>query len=332
LVIKVVNIRQFWSKKLTFASIFLLFLLPLILIQPKTYINLTIAGLAMGMFLFLMASGLSIIFGLMDVVNFAHGAFFAWGAYVGYSAFKLLTKFVEADSLFVNLLAFFLAMVAVIIAVGILGIIIERIVIRRVYGSHLFQILVTFGLTIILEEFIRISWGPNDLIMPIPFNFRGSWDIVDINVIKYPIIVILLGSIVYGVMQLVLKQTKVGIIVRAGVENREMVQAMGYNIFLFFTATFVVGAGLAALGGFVMSIFSLQIYPAMGGTYLLFAFIVVVIGGLGSVSGSMVGAMIVGLSYNYVAYLFPMAAVGVNVLMMTIIILIRPSGLFPVGK
>jgi branched-chain amino acid transport system permease protein len=332
LVTKIANIRQSWSNTHTFASIFLLFLLPLILIQPKTYINLTIAGLAMGMFLFLMASGLSIIFGLMDVVNFAHGACFAWGAYVGYSTFKLLINLVKADSLFANLMAFFLAMVAAIVAVGMLGIILERVVIRRVYGNHLFQILVTFGVTIILEEIIRIFWGPSDLIMPVPFNFRGSWDIFDINVIKYPIIVILLGSIVYAVIQLTLKWTKVGIIVRAGVENREMVQAMGYNIFLFFTATFITGVGLAALGGFVMSIFSLQIFPAMGGTYLLFAFIVVVIGGLGSVTGSMVGAMIVGLSYNYVAYLFPVAAVATNVLIMTIIVLIRPSGLFAAGK
>ena len=111
-----------------------------------------------------------------------------------------------------------------------------------------------------------------------------------------------------------------------------MVQAMGHNIFLLFTGVFAVGAGLAALGGLAMSIFSLQVYPDMGGTYLLFAFIVVIIGGLGSVTGSLVGALIVGLAYNYVAYLVPWAAAGVNIMIMIIILLIRPTGLFPAGK
>jgi branched-chain amino acid transport system permease protein len=116
------------------------------------------------------------------------------------------------------------------------------------------------------------------------------------------------------------------------VENREMIQAMGHNIFMLFTGVFAVGAGLAALGGVAMSIFSLQVYPDMGATYLLFAFIVVIIGGLGSITGSLVGALIVGLSYNYVAYLVPWAAAGANVMIMIIILLVRPTGLFPAGE
>jgi len=140
------------------------------------------------------------------------------------------------------------------------------------------------------------------------------------------------GLIVYGVIQLILKKTKLGTIVRAGVEDRDMVQAMGHNIFLLFTGVFAAGAALAALGGLAMSIFSLQVYPDMGSTYLLFAFIVVIIGGLGSITGSLVGALIVGLTYNYVAYLVPWAAAGANVLIMIIILLIRPMGLFPAGK
>jgi branched-chain amino acid transport system permease protein len=111
-----------------------------------------------------------------------------------------------------------------------------------------------------------------------------------------------------------------------------MVQAMGHNIFLLFTGVFAAGAALAALGGLAMSIFSLQVYPDMGSTYLLFAFIVVIIGGLGSITGSLVGALIVGLTYNYVAYLVPWAAAGANVLIMIVILLIRPMGLFPAGE
>jgi branched-chain amino acid transport system permease protein len=326
------NIFKRWNQELTLAGAGILLLLPLLAIQPKTYLTLTIAGLAMGMLLFLVASGVSIIFGLMDVLNFAHGALFAWGAYVGFSVFQLLIKWVEADSVLQNLAVFLMAMVAAMITVAILGIILERVIVRRVYGNHLFQILITFGATIVLVELIRVFWGPNDEVTTVPLTFSGNWDIMDVIVSRYRIICIFLGAMVYGVIQLILKKTKLGTIVRAGVEDRDMVQAMGHNIYLLFTGVFAVGAGLAALGGVAMSIFSLQVYPDMGGTYLLFAFIVVIIGGLGSVTGSLVGALIVGLSYNYVAYLVPWAAAGVNVLIMIIILLIRPTGLFQAGK
>ena len=326
------NIFKRWNRELTLAGAGVLFLLPLLAIQPKTYLTLTIAGLAMGMLLFLVASGVSIIFGLMDVLNFAHGALFAWGAYVGFSVFQLLMKWVEADSVLKNFAVLLTAMLAAMVTVAILGVILERVVVRRVYGNHLFQILITFGATIVLVELIRVFWGPNDEVTTVPLTFSGNWDIMDVIVSRYRVICIFLGAIVYGVIQLILKKTKLGTIVRAGVEDRDMVQAMGHNIYLLFTGVFAVGAGLAALGGVAMSIFSLQVYPDMGGTYLLFAFIVVIIGGLGSVTGSLVGALIVGLSYNYVAYLVPWAAAGVNVLIMIIILLIRPTGLFQAGK
>ena len=326
------SIFKRWNQELTLAGAGILFLLPLLEIQPKTYLTLTIAGLAMGMLLFLVASGVSIIFGLMDVLNFAHGALFAWGAYVGFSVFQLLIKWVEADSVLKNVAVFLMAMAAAMVAVAVLGIILERVIVRRVYGNHLFQILITFGTTIVLVELIRVFWGPNDEVTTVPLTFSGNWDIMDVIVSRYRIICILLGAIVYGLIQLILKKTKLGTIVRAGVEDRDMVQAMGHNIYLLFTGVFAVGAGLAALGGVAMSIFSLQVYPDMGGTYLLFAFIVVIIGGLGSVTGSLVGALIVGLSYNYVAYLVPWAAAGANVLIMIIILLIRPTGLFQAGK
>ncbi|MGD9173606.1 MAG: branched-chain amino acid ABC transporter permease, partial [Desulfobacterales bacterium] len=278
------------------------------------------------------ASGLSIIFGLMDVINFAHGVCFAYGAYVAFSVFEYLNAWVTADSVFLNFGIFFIAIVAAFIVVAAVGMVVERVLVRRVYGSHLFQILITFGGMVVLTELIRIIWGPNDEVMPKPVSFAGNWNIFDIIILKYPIYAIALGLIVYAVIQLVLKKSKVGKIVRAGVENPEMVQAMGHNIFLLFTGVFAVGAGLAAVGGLTMAIFNLQVYPDMGGAYLIFAFIIVIIGGLGSVTGSLVGALIVGLSYNYVAYLLPPLAVGVNILIMVIILLIKPTGLFAAGK
>ena len=326
------SVLRRWSQEFTLIGAAVLFILPLIGIPPKTYLTLTIAGLAMGMLLFLVASGVSIIFGLMDVLNFAHGALFAWGAYVGFSVFNLLMPWVVADSVFQNLAVFFIAMTAAMLVVALLGIVLERVIVRRVYGNHLFQILITFGATIVLVELIRVFWGPNDEVMTVPLKFRGNWDIMDVIVYRYRAICILMGLIIYGVLQLILKKTKLGTIVRAGVEDRDMVQAMGHNIYLLFTGVFAVGAALAALGGLAMSVFSLQVYPDMGSTYLLFAFIVVIIGGLGSVTGSLVGALIVGLTYNYVAYLVPWAAAGVNILIMIIILLIRPTGLFLAGE
>jgi len=326
------SIFKRWNQELTMAGVGILFLLPLLGIPPKTYLTLTIAGLAMGMLLFLVASGVSIIFGLMDVLNFAHGALFAWGAYVGFTVFEHVIDWVQADSVWQNAAVFLLALLAAMVAVGALGIILERVVVRRVYGSHLFQILITFGATIVLVELIRVFWGPNDEVTTVPVTFAGNWDILDVIINRYRIICIFLGAVVYGVIQLILKRTKLGTIVRAGVEDRDMVQAMGHNIYMLFTGVFAAGAALAALGGVAMSIFSLQVYPDMGGTYLLFAFIVVIIGGLGSVTGSLAGALIVGLSYNYVAYLVPWAAAGVNVLIMIAILLIRPTGLFQAGK
>ena len=321
-----------WTRELTIAGAIIFFMVPLLGMSGKTYLTLTIAGLAMGMLLFLVASGVSIIFGLMDVLNFAHGALFAWGAYVGFSVFKLLRNWVEAPSVLENFGVFFVAILAAMVAVAVLGAILERVLVRRVYGNHLFQILITFGATIVLVELIRVVWGPNDEVMTVPLTFQGNWDVFDVIIQRYRLICIIIGIILYAVIQLILKKTKLGTIVRAGVENREMVQAMGHNIFLLFTGVFAAGAGLAALGGLAMSIFSLQVYPDMGSTYLLFAFIVVIIGGLGSVTGSLVGALIVGLSYNYVAYLIPWAAAGVNILIMILILLIRPTGLFPAGK
>jgi branched-chain amino acid transport system permease protein len=326
------TILKRWDLKLAIGGAIVLYLLPLLGMDLSTYMTLTIAGLAMGMMLFLVASGLSIIFGLMDVINFAHGVCFAYGAYVAFSVFKYFSAWVTADSVFLNFGIFFIAIVAAFIVVAAVGMVMERVLVRRVYGSHLFQILITFGGMVVLTELIRIIWGPNDEVMPKPVSFAGNWNIFDVIILKYPIYAIALGLIVYAVIQIILKKTKVGKIVRAGVENPDMVQAMGHNIFLLFTGVFAVGAGLAAVGGLTMAIFNLQVYPDMGGAYLIFAFIIVIIGGLGSVTGSLVGALIVGLSYNYVAYLLPPLAVGVNILIMVIVLLIKPTGLFAAGK
>jgi branched-chain amino acid transport system permease protein len=151
-------------------------------------------------------------------------------------------------------------------------------------------------------------------------------------VLRFPIVAIVVGALVYATIAFVLARTRVGLIVRAGVESGEMIQALGHNIYRYFTGVFAAGAALAGLGGLMWAIFSQSVRPGMGGEQLIFAFIVVIIGGLGSVTGSLLGALLVGLSYNYVAFLLPKAAIGVNMAIMVLILLLRPSGLFVAGK
>jgi branched-chain amino acid transport system permease protein len=317
------------------ALVLVLGLLPLTMMETHTYITLTVAGLAMGMLIFLVASGLTLIFGLMDVLNFAHGAVFSWGAYVGFSVLLLLNRqwgWAESASVAVNVLLLAAALlVAMLAAVG-LGVVIERVIVRPVYGKHMFQILITLGATIVLEEAIRIVWGPNDQVVPVPVTFQGSWLVGDVIVLRFPVVAIVVGVLVYVLIRAVLERTRIGLIVRAGVESGEMIQVMGHNVYRYFTGVFAAGSALASLGGLMWAMFSQSVRPTMGAEQLIFAFIVVIIGGLGSVTGSLVGALIVGLSYNYVAFLVPKAAIGVNMALMVVILLLRPTGLYGAGK
>ncbi len=310
-------------------------LLPLAGMEPRVYLTLTVAGLAMGMLIFLVASGLTLIFGLMDVLNFAHGALFSWGAYAGFTAVVWLNRgagWADSPSVWLNALTLVAAVAAAVLVGLAVGVILERVIIRPVYGKHMFQILITLGATIVLEEMIRILWGPNDQVVAVPRMLRGSWDLFDIIVLRVPVVAIALGSAVYAGMMWLLHRTRVGLIIRAGVESGEIVQALGHNIYRYFTGIFALGSALAAVGGLMWAVFQKSVSPAMGGEQLIFAFIVVIIGGLGSVTGSLVGALLVGLSYNYVAFLLPKAALGVNMALMVIILLLRPTGLFGASR
>src|SRR3989304_2016609 len=137
-----------------------------------------------------------------------------------------------------------------------MGLVLERVIVRPVYGRHMFQILITLGATIVLEELIRIGWGPNDQVLPVPFTFQGSWDLADVIVLRFPVVAIVLGLVVYGAIALVLRRTRVGLIVRAGVENGEMIQVLGHDIHRYFTGGFAPGSALAGLGGLMGAVFS----------------------------------------------------------------------------
>ncbi|HEX9490296.1 MAG TPA: branched-chain amino acid ABC transporter permease [Stellaceae bacterium] len=298
----------------------------------STWLTLTVAGVAMGMMLFLMASGLTLIFGLMDVLNFAHGAFITLGAYVAVSVLAALAGWSVAESWWLNLAALLVALGAAIVASGTLGFVFERVIIRRVYGAHLRQILVTVGGLIVAEQLIVALWGPNPLPLPKPASFRGSIILGGAAIEKYRIIAVALGLAVYLALHFVLNRTRIGLLVRAGVENREMVEALGYRIHRLFIGVFVAGTALAGMGGVMWGVYQELVTRAIGADMTILVFIILIIGGLGSVGGCFVGALLVGLLTNYVAFLAPKLALGSNIMLMAAILLWRPRGLFPVAK
>ena len=310
----------------------LLALAALPMMSFSTWLTFTIAGVAMGMMLFLMASGLTLIFGLMDVLNFAHGAFITLGAYVAVSVMAGLAGWSAADSWWLNLAALLVALAAAILASGTFGLVFERLIIRRVYGAHLRQILVTVGGLIVAEQLIVALWGANPLSLAKPATFRGSIVLGDVSIEKYRIIALLLGVAVYVALHLVLNRTRIGLLVRAGVENREMVEALGYRIRRLFIGVFVAGTALAGMGGVMWGLYQELVTRAIGADMTVLVFIILIIGGLGSVGGCFVGALLVGLLTNYVGFLAPKLALGSNILLMAAILLWRPRGLFPVAE
>lgn len=278
-------------------------------------LNLFVNGLSTGMLIFLLAAGLTLIFGLMDVLNFAHGGLFVWGAFAAVWMYATTGSFV-------------LAIIGAIITGVILGFITEKIIITPVYGNHVQQILITLGFMLVLTEMIKVVFGPNQLAAKVPPYLAGSWEIGDVILIKYRLFIIAIGFVVFGIIQFVMKRTKVGLIVRAGVLNKEMVQALGINIKQVFLYTFIVGAALAAFGGALMAPYSGVVYAEMGLEFGILAFIVVVIGGMGSVPGSLMAAILVGLAGSFMAYYVPALSLAVNMILMAIVLIFRPQGLF----
>ena len=278
-------------------------------------INLSLNGLATGMLIFLLAAGLTLIFGLMDVLNFAHGGLFAWGAYSGIWIYSSTGSFL-------------VGIIGAILTGMILGIVTERWIIKPVYGNHVQQILITLGLMLVLSEMLKVVWGPNQISAVTPDYLSGSWEFGGIIIIKYRVFIIAVGFAVFLAVQYLLKKTKIGLVVRAGVMNKEMVQSLGVNIQRVFMFVFMIGAGMAALGGMLLGPYSGVIHADMGMEFAILAFIVVVIGGMGSFTGSVMAAVLVGLSGSFMAYYVPDLALAGNMLLMAVVLIFRPQGLF----
>jgi branched-chain amino acid transport system permease protein len=298
----------------------------------STWLTLTVAGAAMGMMLFLMASGLTLVFGLMDVITFAHGAFISLGAYVATEVVAALPTMATSHSWAASLAVLGAALVAAILVAGLAGLIFEIVIIRRVYGSHLRQILITVGGLIVMQELLVAVWGANPIPVAKPASLQGSIVIAGAAIEIFRLVAVALGLAVYAGLQLLLSRTRLGLTVRAGVENLEMVEALGFRVKRLFVGVFVAGTALAGVGGVMWGVYQGLVTPAIGPEMMILVFIILIMGGMGSVGGAFVAAILVGLITNYTGFLLPKLALGSNILLMVAVLLWRPRGLFPLVK
>ncbi|MDE3231785.1 MAG: branched-chain amino acid ABC transporter permease [Pseudomonadota bacterium] len=322
---------SFDIKPLLLVPVLALLALPLIG-SVDTWLTLSVAGLAMGMIIFIMASGLTLVFGLMDVLNFGHGVFIALGAFVATSVMSGMADWTQSQELWRNLLAVGSAMALAMVASSVIGLAFERFIVRPVYGQHLKQILITMGGMIIGEEIIKVIWGPLQIALPLPEAMRGSLLWGDASLEKYRLMAVVVGLLVFVLQAWTLSRTKVGLLIRAGVQDREMVESLGYKIRRLFVGVFVVGSGLAGLGGVMWGLYQQNVVPQIGAQVNVLIFIVIIMGGLGSTGGALIGALMVGLMANYTGFLFPKLALFSNIALMAAILLWRPQGVYPVAN
>ncbi|GKQ50372.1 ABC transporter permease [Bradyrhizobium sp. Ce-3] len=282
------------------------------------YIVQFLTGLASAASLFLVASGLSIIFGVTRIVNFAHGAFYMLGAYV---AFTLTERFSGA-------FGFWGGIVVAALIVAVIGVLVEMVLLRRIYHSpELFQLLATFGLTLMVEDLVVLIWGPDDLVGRRAPGFKGAIDFFGQNIPSYDLFLIVLGPVVLGVLWLLFQRTRWGVLVRAATQDRDMVAALGVNQKWLFTSVFALGVFLAALGG-ALQIPRDAVNHAMDLRVIVEVFVVVVIGGLGSIIGAFVAAVLVSELNAFGILIFPKISIILVFLVMAVVLIVRPWGLF----
>ena len=288
----------------------------------STLLLLTITGLGLGAMYFLIASGLSLIYGLMGVLNYAHGAFLTVGAY---TTWWVETKLGDFSSVGVRFLVAALAGLAV---GAVIAALVELLLIRPLYQRHIEQVLVTVGLALATTALVRAIWGQDTRALEIPSWLGRTTTIGGASVPNDRFVEIAVALIVLLALEAFLHRTRYGLIIRAGVENRAMVTALGIDVRRAFTLVFAIGGVAAALAGVLSGVYFGSVDPGRGTSLLIFAFIVVVIGGLGSLRGSAVAAVIVGLLQQYANY-YASSGVGdlAVMLLLALVLLARPQGL-----
>ena len=271
-------------------------------------------GLAFGSLLFILASGFSLIFGLMRIVNLSHGAYFMLGAYVGLSAIEAGVNF----------------WIAVLIgggAISILGTVIERFILRRLNGQPLAQVLVTLGIAFIIADACVWIWTGDPRPVPMPRELAGAFRVANLAFPIYRLFVIGAAFALAAALWFLLERSRLGAMIRAGVDDLPMARAMGIRTSLLFSAVFCLGSALAGAGG-VLAAPILSVYPGLDSDMLPLALVVVILGGVGSLLGAFVGSLIIGFIYSYGQALFPDLAYVILFLPMVLVLTLRPTGLF----
>ena len=281
------------------------------------WINQTFNGLSYAALLFLLGGGLTLIFGIMKIVNIAHGSFYLVGGYVGYTVFYLTGNF-------------YLALFVSCVVIACVGMVMERLFMRNLAGQDLRQMLVTMGIALFLQDLCLLIWGGNPLNLSVPSYLSRS---LHLGKYYFPVLRILMigaAALLYVVLWWFQEKTRAGAMVRAAVDNREMTEGVGINVSLVTMGVFGLGALLAGFGGVIGCAF-MGLYPGLDFELLPYAFVVVIIGGMGSLSGALIGAIVVGLIDNFGKALFPELSYFTLFAPMAIVLAIRPTGLFGKG-
>ncbi len=292
-----------------------------------------LSGLFQGMLLFLVASGLSLIFGLMDILNFAQGAYFMVGAYLAFDIMHPTGVVNFTEQIPDPNMRFLLGIVVATLVGAALGIFLERVLLRPLYSRPLFQLVLTFGVSIVMLEAIRAIWNTTPYAWTEGFAIRdAAFELFGQSFGFYRLFVIIIGVVLIVGIALLLRYTRIGIIIRAGVEDPEMVSALGINVRAVFTLVFTLGCAVAAFGGSIAAPF-LGATISMGATFLISAIAVIVLGGLGSYEGTAIGSVLLGLSLSTMQQFsltvsIPVLATITPMLLLIVVLLVRPRGLF----
>lgn len=275
-----------------------------------------LVGISVAMYLWLISAGLTIIFGVLGVLNFAHGSLFMLGAYMAYTLYGLVG------------LPFMVAVLLSLVAVGVVGFVMERFFLRFLYHvDEAYQLLLTFGFVLVLDDAVKILWGGVFKIPPIPKFLDGAWLVFGRPFPVYNVFLIFVGLLVGAVLWFLFERTWWGRIVRATASDREMAAALGVHVPRVFSSVFVFGAMLAALGGALGTPVRV-VAPGIGAAMIIQAFIITVIGGLGNLKGAFVGSLIVGVVSAYGTLFFPVFELFLIFVIMAVVLLVRPQGLF----
>lgn len=284
------------------------------------FVEQMLNGVQLGLMLFLIAAGLTLVLGIMDMINLAHGSLYMIGAFVGASVWKCAGSFT-------------LALLVALPVTAAIGALLEILILRRFYHrSHLDQVLVTFGLIFVLNDLTRMIWGPIPLPLPVPEALTGFVDLAGITYPVFRLAIIVLGLVVALGMYVVIARTRIGMWIRAGASDRPTASALGVNVPTVFTLVFAAGAALCGLAGMMAGpISSVQI--GMGEPILILALVITVIGGIGSVGGAFLGALLIGVVDTFGRVLLPatLGSMAIFVLM-AVILSMRPKGLFHVHR